>query len=247
MSKSWWSLGFVCLVLPGAVLRADEDPRRILDKAIQAMGGEAKLAKWKAVTFKSSGKFYGFGGDAAPYKGEWALEPPDRCRVSMEGEGQGVSYRFVIVCNGDHGWFKNGDNTLAMDKNQLAEQHQELYEEWITTLLPLKDKDYKLTPLADIQVDRKPAVGFQVSSKGHKDVSLYFDKETGLLVKTEGQIKEQGKDVKQESFLSGYEEIQGIKYPTKQRVTRAGQLFLEGTMTDVKFLEKLEEKALEKP
>ena len=92
-------------------------------------------------------------------------------------------------------------------------------------------------------------MGVKVSSKGHRDVDLYFDKETGLLVKTEGRVKDDmsGQEVTEESFHSEYKEVQGTKQAHKFVVKRNGKLFMEGEATGVELSEKLDASTFAKP
>ena len=61
----------VLAVATAGAARADDqaDLRKVIDKAIKASGGEEKLAKFKAETFKMKGKFYGttYAGGAYGY------------------------------------------------------------------------------------------------------------------------------------------------------------------------------------
>ena len=85
-------------------------------------------------------------------------------------------------------------------------------------LAVLKDKKYKLSPLGEVKVEGRDAVGVQVSCKGHKDVNLYFDKETNLLAKGEWNVKAQeqgGKEVMQETLYGDYKDVEGAKIPMK--------------------------------
>jgi hypothetical protein len=245
MRRWWCSIGVVCLLLAGSTALGDEEPTKILDRAIQALGGEAKLAKWKVVSFTMKGKFYDFGGEAMNFSGDWAMQLPDRCRISIKGESvSGVEYNFTVICDRDHGW----ENTTPFTKGQVETQREELYEEWVTCLVPLKDKMFTLSALKEIMVDQRPAVGIRVKSQGHRDISIYFDNETALPVKIESQAKDdQGKQWKQESFPKDYQTIEGTQYPMKVRILKDGQLYLEAKVADLKFLDKLDEKLLKKP
>src|SRR5262249_46129118 len=101
-------LAAVLVVAASGAARADDpaDLRKVIDKAIKAMGGEEKLAKFKAETFKMKGKFYGTG-EAVDYTGEWQVQPPDKIRVQVDGEVGGMKVTFFTqVVNGDKVWQK---------------------------------------------------------------------------------------------------------------------------------------------
>src|SRR4051794_12104141 len=184
MQRTWFLALLVALAPEAARVGRSEEkagPRAIIDKAIQAAGGEAKLAQFKAHTWTEKGTYYGMG-DGLPYTGKYAVQWPDRFSMEIEGF-------FKMVVNGDHGWTKGGDgNTMEMSKEQFAEHKETNLGGYIATLLPLKDKAFTLTPLPEAKVDDRPAAGVQVSHKGHRDVKLYFDKQTGLLVKSEQTV-----------------------------------------------------------
>jgi hypothetical protein len=96
-------------------------------------------------------------------------------------------------------------------------------------------------------VSDKPAVGVRVSAKGHKDISLFFDKESGLLVKTQKRTKEAGVEVDEENFYSDFKEIDGVKLPMTLKILHDGKKFLDAKVTEAKLLEKLDDDVFAKP
>ncbi len=218
----------VALALAGAA-RADEqaDLKKVIDKAIKAAGGEEKLAKYKAETFKGKGKFYGMG-DGVDYTGDWAIQRPDKMRVEIKSG----DFTFTRVVNGGKVWVKLGDSAMQVeDKDQIAEAKENMYAEWVSSLVPLvKEKGFTLAALGDAKVDGKAAVGVRVSSKGHRDVNLFFDKDKGLLVKAEYVVKDPmagDKEQTQETLLSNYKEVSGVQKPMKVVINRDGKKYVE--------------------
>jgi hypothetical protein len=237
------------LVLAMAVMtRADDatDARALVDKAMKAQGGEAKLAELPAATIKLKGTFHGLG-DAVTITGELATQGSDRQRFVIEGEAGGEKFRIVHVLNGDKGWTKVGDDVEELDKEELAEAKEGAYAEWVATLVPLKEKKFTLATLGEIKIDKRPALGVRVSSKGHEDVNLYFDKETGLLAKSETRVKEDGQEMTEETYFSDYKEVQGTKQAMKFTTKRDDKLYLEVEITEYKLAEKLDESVFDKP
>jgi hypothetical protein len=240
--------GFV--LAASVTARADDGAtaRALVDKAVQAQGGEAQLAKWPAATAKVKGTFHGLGA-AVAFTGEVAVQGPDRQKIDIEAEADGQKFRLVHVLNGDKGWVRFNDDTEEMDKEELAEAQEEAYAEWVTTLVPLKDKAFTLAPAGEVNVEKRPALGVRVSRKGRRDVNLYFDKETGLLVKTESRVKDEqsGQEVTEETLLSDYKEVQGTKQAMKFTVRRDGKPYLEGEITECRLAEKLDDGVFAKP
>src|SRR5262245_41211505 len=155
--------------------------RALVDKAVQAHGGQATLDKLPAATIKFTGTFHGMG-QAIPFTGEITTLGADRNRMEIVAEAGGQKFRVVNVLDRDKAWTRMGDNTKALDKEDLAEVQEVAYAAWVATLAPLKDKAFTLTTVGEIEIEKKPALGVKVSRKGHRDVDLYFDKETGFLV-----------------------------------------------------------------
>jgi hypothetical protein len=218
------------------------DPRAIVDKAIKAMGGEEKLTKFKAMSWKEKGTYYGMG-DGLPYTGNYSVQWPGQFRMEVEGV-------FTSGLDGDKGWIKSGDKTKEMTKEELAENKDHQYSGWVTSLRPLKDKSFTLKSLGSVKIDGRPAAKVNVSSKGHRDITLFFDTGNGLLVRSQTMIKskdKEGKLVDQVADYSGYKAVQGVQVPTKISIKQDGKLFVEAEMTDIKLHEKLDQKVFAQP
>src|SRR5262249_42136951 len=206
----------------------------IVDKAIKALGGEAKLTKAKAITWKGKGKFYGLGEQGIDYTGEWAVQGSRQFRVAIDTEIMGQKFRQPSVGNGDKGWIKNNDQVIEMDKDMLAEHQEQMFSNWVGFANPvaLKDKAFELSSVGETKINERPAVGIRAVSKGHRDINLYFDKETGLMLKGEWRVKDLqglqgGKEVTQEVFLSDYKEVDGIKQAMKAVLKWDGKPYVD--------------------
>jgi hypothetical protein len=218
------------------------DARALIDKAMKAAGGKDKLAKLKAQTWKEKGTYYGMG-EGLPYTANFAVQWPDKFRFQVEGV-------FTVVLDGDKGWLNAGGETREMTKDELANKKQSNYAGYVTTLVPLDDKSFTLTTLPESKVDGKPALGVKVAKKGMPDVSLYFDKATGLLVKSGVRTKAEemdNKEVNQEAYYSDFRDVDGVKVPEKIVVKRDDKLYIEAKNSDVKMAEKLDDKVFAKP
>jgi hypothetical protein len=247
-------LAAVLAVAAAGSARADDqaDLRKVIDKAIKATGGEEKLAKFKAETFKMKGKFYGTGQEF-DYTGEFQVQEPDKFRVQIDGDVNGMKATvYTQVVNGDKVWEKTfGEEAKEVtDKDELAEIKEDRNARRVEALLPLKDKAYQLTSLGDVKVNDKPAVGIRVSHKGFRDVNLFFDKNSSLLVKVEKVVKDKMngfKEQTEEELLSDYKEKDGIMHPMKLVIKRDGNKYLDGEVTDYELKEKLDDAVFAKP
>lgn len=238
------------LVLTVPVLaRADDnaDARALVNKAIKAHGGD-KLAKFSASTVKLKGTVHAMG-QAIPFTGEVNTHGADRQKVEIEASVGAEKFRVINILNGDKGWSRMGEDTKELDKDTLANAKSQAYGAWVATLVPLKDKAFTLATVGEFKLEKRTALGIKVSRKGHKEVDLYFDKETGLLVKSESRVRDEGsgQEVTEETFYDGYKEVQGTKQAMKFTIKRDGKLFLEAEATEVELAEKLDASVFAKP
>jgi hypothetical protein len=221
----------------------DKDARAIIEKAIKAAGGQAKLAKLKASTWKEKGTYFGMGEDGFPYTANYAVQWPGQFRVEVEGV-------FTIVLDGDKGWNRTGDTTKELSKDELALNLHNHRAGWITSLMPLADKEFQLKTIGEAKVGKQVALGVQVSRKGYPDVKLYFAKDTGLLVKSEIRTKaaeQEFKEVNQATYHSDYRDVEGAKVPYKHVIKRDDKVYIEAEMTEMKVADKLDAKVFAKP
>lgn len=228
--------------------RADEKATALLEKALKAHGGAEALAKFPASTSSFKGTFYGMGAEI-PMTGQVSTMGSDKIKMDLEVEAGGMKIQICNVINGDKGWAKVANNVMELDKDTVAEARENAYAGYLANLYPLKGKEFTLAHTGEHKVKEQTVYGLRVSSKGHRDVTLYFDKETSLLVKSEETVKEEGsgQQVTQESFFSEYKEVQGIKQATKFKIHRDGKPYLEGETSEVHLSEKLEDSVFAKP
>jgi hypothetical protein len=241
----------VALLLAAVPIRGDEDAdlRAVVAKALRATGGADTLKKFKASVIKSKGKFYGMGDEGIDYTGENSLQLPNRFRTEVEGEAGGNKFKFVQVIDGDKGWRAFNDMVQDLDKEQLDEGKENLHLQGVTHLTPLLDKAYKLSSLGEVKVGDRAAIGIRVQHKGHRDVSLFFDKDKGLLIKTETRVKDlmAGQEYTAEAFSDDFKRVEGVMVPHKITIKRDGKRFVEAEVTEAKLLEKLDDSVFAKP
>lgn len=248
----WFAYGIVGVVLIAAVpVQADDQAEgaKVIDRAIKAAGGEAKLKTLKAVTLKGKGKVH--ENSDIEFSFEASVDGLDRMRLDLEAVEGGQQHKIQVVSNGEKVWAKkeNGEVDEPPPEIMTLVKTELLALRGCQTLLPLRDKGHHLAPLGEARVNDKPAMGVRVSRKDLPDVSFFFDKETGLPVKAEMRVKEDkgGMEATHEWYFSDYKEIDGIKHPMKVSLYRDGKKFLEGEVSEVKAEEKLDDSVFAKP
>src|SRR4030095_1694149 len=124
MSRVVPFLVIAALVMASTAI-ADEtqvaEARRVVEKALRAMGGKEKLAGVKAATFNTKGKLYWFGA-GTDFTGEMAVQGLTKARTVMSFEFLGKRQTIIAVVNGDKGWVKANDVVTEIDQKTLAVQ-----------------------------------------------------------------------------------------------------------------------------
>jgi hypothetical protein len=241
--------GLLPLALALAVTAPSDDgeqARAIIDKAVQAVGGEAKLAGAGRFTQKAAGKFHGPAGPVA-FTGEWTVDLPGQVREAVESEADGVKFQLVKVIAGEKAWLSVNDSVEELDKDGLAAARDETYAAWVASLLPLKEKEFTLTPLGESKVGDRAAAGVKVAHADRPDVALFFDTQKGWLLRAEFTVKFRGAKARQEVFYDDYKDVGGLQRPMRTTVKRDGKLLVESDVTELKPLDKADPKAFEKP
>ena len=99
------------------------------------------------------------------------------------------------------------------------------------------------------KVKDKPAIGVLISREGKKDLNIFFDKQTGLIVKIEMRKLDlmTNQEVTEERFITEYQEVGGNKVAKKAEVVRDGKALLELEIIEIMSVEKIDESEFVKP
>ena len=255
--------GFSAVVLSLSVallvcssIAAEEQVVALLDKAIKAMGGAEHLTKFKAASWKTNEKAYGPEG-IATVVAECARQGSEQFRRDVEFALDDVRVKTTFVINGTEGWIRNrhGKVVAIAEEADLAEtKTNSVYLSWITTLVPLKGKEFKLSPGGELKVGDRITSCMLVSRDRYRDVMLCFDKETGLLLRSEMPVKVQsgseqelGKILIEEKLYSDYREIDGVRWAKRITTKIDGKLRSETDIVEFKPHEKLDDAVFAKP
>jgi hypothetical protein len=226
----------------------DQKATSIIDAAIQALGGEAKLAKATCVSWKSKGTIT-FSGNDLPIKQTVTIDGLERQSGTFELEVNGESVQGMAVLNGSKGWRKFGDNLMELDDEAVATLKQGLYLQAIgATLLPIKGKGFKVETAPEEKVSGKTVDVLKGTGPDGKSFTIAFDQETHLPVRLVATVKgPQGQEYVQETTYSDFKDFDGIKKATKSETKRDGDPFLTSEITDFKVLEKADPTLFDEP
>jgi hypothetical protein len=239
----------VCALAGPARAEENKDASALIDKAIKALGGEDKLkAVTGGCTWKAKGKI-NFGGNESDITVNVTTQGLDHQRQEFEGDFGGMMVKGAFVLNGDKGWRKFGDMGMELDKEALVGAKRGVYLQVVPmTMLPLKEKGFKVAVDKEEKVGDKAAVVLKVTPPEGEEFKLYLDKESGLPVKLTAKVKGfMNEDVMQETTYGDYKDMAGIKKATKLESKRDGQKFQDLQVTEFKTLDKVDPKTFAEP
>jgi hypothetical protein len=247
----WGSLTLcLALVAPYSARSDDQaDMKAVVDKAIKAAGGQAKLKKLKAMTWKGKGTFTA-GKQEVTFTIDASIQGAKQAKLDLHAEHNGQSFEAGLVINGDKGWFKGPKGVEVITKELLAFLKNDFGALRLAQMLvPLKDKGCKLSALGEVKIGDKPALGIKVTRKGHADVDVYFDKKTHLPVKCTIKGKEDGngQEKTHEFFLSEFKDAGGVKHFTKVLFKRDDKKMMEVELSDIETVDKHDAELFAKP
>jgi hypothetical protein len=231
------------LWLPALPVRGDDTAKAIIAKAIQAHGGAENLAKLRVrreVTNSTSES----EGQTVTLTKDTLVDLPDRWKETRETEREGQKVINLFGINGDKGWANFGKQSMDLEGG-LKGLRQQYYVLSLTPLL--KDQRFRLSALAEEQVTNRPALGVRVSGPDDVDNELYFDKETGLLVKSRRRVPSNAQELSLEILYSEYKETDGVKWPWKRVFYRDGKRTGDEEIAALKFLDRVDESEFAKP
>lgn len=239
----------VLSVFAPAVRAADDNPKDILAKAIKAHGGEEYLDKNKAGQLKSKGKINIPGVGETDFTQEVSFMLPDKFKDSLELKVMDKNITIFTLINGDKVTLEvNGNAVDAGDKVKDAMKDIGQVIE-VSRLVPLKDKKYELSIVGEDKVEGKKVIGIRVSTKGKKDVNVYFDKETGRIAKIEHRTTDQatGNEITEERIITEYRKNKnGVMVAKKILIKHDGKQFLEAEVLESTMLEKIDDSEFKK-
>jgi hypothetical protein len=153
-------------------------------------------------------------------------------------EVNNMNFAFVQVFDGKKGWQGITGMIKELDADEVKEAREQAHVGEVEGLVVLKDKSYKLSALGETKVGDRETVGVQVTKKGKRDVNLFFDKKTHLLLKAEYRALDPSKqEVTQEKLFLDYKDVGGMKTPGRLVINNDGKKFLEIDISETNLME----------
>src|SRR5579885_301521 len=152
------SIGTVAfLANSAAVVRAQDDARALIERAIKAHGGAEALGRIHADKVKFKGTLV-LQGHTTPFIAETTVQLPSKYKNVIEINSGGEKHTIVHIVNGNDISIILDGRSLKADPAQLAEIRTGMELERAKRLLPLlEDKSYQVAVVEDVEVNNRPA------------------------------------------------------------------------------------------
>jgi hypothetical protein len=235
------------LPLAGPDKKPPPDPRALLRKAVEAHGGAARLKRLRVVREQTEGVLT-LKDQKIPYLVETVQRLPGQFRITTRSEVAGKLLVVVQVFDGRRGWLQEGGIARPADAGALASWKELAHAAEVATLTPLlaAEKGYGLTLLPEVKVLGRAAAGVKVTHAGRRDVALYFDCATGLLVQKVCH-PHAGAKSSQTEIYSDFKDLDGLKRPTCVQILINGVPHAEAIIKSTEFPERLDDKEFTRP
>jgi len=238
-------------LVPAPVVWADDDARSkaLLDKALQAHGGLDRLSQYRGASFRIQGKVRHSGEDVE-FKGSWTSELPERLRMDVQVPFMGLQFNYSQVLDADKSWNALNENALDLSRQARAEACEQAWAYNVARLAPLSDRAIRFRWLGEGKVADRAVLGLGVQRRDRREVKLFFDKQNGLLLKSETRSRDLldlDQEFVVETFYSDYRKVQGIAVAHKITMRRDGKPYMEMDCQDYKLAETLGDEAFVRP
>ncbi|HSK02633.1 MAG TPA: insulinase family protein [Kofleriaceae bacterium] len=225
--------------------KAAEAARKVVEEALAAKGGRARLAAVKGFRMLATGTTSAPGGGAMPVEIERLFVLPDKMRIDATLDGK---VKVSIAVSGKTGWQLAPDQTgrgAALTEFAPAEMAQIELERWREPeliLLKAAEPGAKISLSPDESVDGKPhaVVKLRTPFPG-LDVALYVDRKTKLITR---MTYTEGRSTQTDTF-GDYKVVGGLQIAHRRHSTGGRETELK--IKTVELDPTIDPKVFEKP
>jgi hypothetical protein len=227
------------------VIHSTDPANVILDRAVEALGGPGKLARWHCgrVRYETRSDVI-FPLDRKPALVEEFFSYPGHLRRVTE-VGEGARRQTVIsLVNGDEGWeyWADGSARLLPQETILSVLRGEHAFADFCNLPRLRSGFFRLSVLGEEQVHGRDAVVLRAESDFANLTDYAFDCSTALLVRSLKHLPQPGGGEKVvETRLGDYHDFGGSPVPRHVVGSCDGTVLLEFRLLEVEFSDTLPE------
>lgn len=223
-----------------------KEGKAILEKALKAKGGYAKVKAIKNFEMIADAQITGIGPDGKtqtiPAKLERRLLLPNQMRMDVIiGDG---AVTVTTTLDKKKGWASRPDvGVVDLTDDQVAELTKTLWHEQELVLMRFKDKGARYAKLPDVEHDGTKYFTVALISPDNKSsVVLFIDKKTHLLF---GMEHSEG-GIKALQLFGDYKKVGGIQVAHARTLISTEQQ-LDANVTKIEFNTKIDKTQFDKP
>jgi hypothetical protein len=188
-------------------------PDQILDKYIQAIGGASALAKLTSFVAKGSYDGYETLSEKVPVE-IFANAPNQLTTVIHTQNGDSVS-----TYNGNRGWVAAADKLMRVLPLSGGDLEGAKMDALLSFPARIKQDIQWRTGFPSVSIDDHPVQVIQNAAKGDTGAKLYFDSQSGLLVRQVRYVDTAVGVIPTRIDYSDYRNVAGVKVPFRRIVT----------------------------
>jgi Photosynthetic reaction centre cytochrome C subunit len=188
-------------------------PDQILDKYIAAIGGAAALAKLTSFTARGTYEGYETLSEKVPVD-IFAKAPNQLTTVVHTQNGDSVS-----TYDGTRGWIAAADKLMRVLPLAGGDLEGAKIDALLAFPARIKQEFQWRTGFPSVRVDDRPVQVIQNAARGDAGAKLYFDGQSGLLVRQVRYVDTAVGVIPTRIDYSDYRDVAGVKVPFRRVVT----------------------------
>lgn len=242
------ALAAVLFLQPTSRGQSSDEAKAIVKRGIKAMGEDKEPQNTKGLKIVSKGTLE-IMGMSVPIDSSLTILHPGKFREAADLNINNMKISVATVFDGKIAWIEIGGKTMKLDGKILDEIKDVGRLLQVAKLKSLLTEKYDLSVIGEVKVNEKPAVGIRVSSKGAKDISLFFDKQSGVIAKMERQGFDTTsmQEVQEDRIIKSYKDKDGRKIPRQVTILHDGNKFLDLEISEYEPLENVDPALFEMP
>jgi outer membrane lipoprotein-sorting protein len=198
---------------PTALAAKKVSADQILDKYIQALGGAAPLGRLTTLTAK--GTYEGYDTLSAKVPVDIFASAPNRLSMVVHTQN-GDS---VTTVDGTNGWIAAADKLMRVLPLMGGDLEGAKLDAAVSFPTRLKQDFQWRTGFPSVSIDDRPVQVIQNAARGATGAKLYFDSESGLLVRQVRFVDTAVGVIPTQVDYSDYRDVAGVKVPFKRVIT----------------------------
>jgi zinc protease len=227
--------------------KAEAAGKALLDQAIAAKGGEAKLRAIKSIDMIAKGTAPIPTPDGTTQNADIQIErrfvAPDKVRNDIKISANGGTFELAYAIVGGVGWAKTPQGIGDLPADQLELQARQEWADADFVLLRYKDKGAEVRALPDQTIDGTAYALVNITSADDKHtVTLFIDKKTHLV----RQIAYPDQGAVAFEILDDYKQVDGLMIP-HHRVDKNDQQVLDLKLDSIKLNAKIADDVFARP